>query len=48
MGWNWGEAGAIRPLYHLVPGRMVLEMAYTGSDVHIACAFSIIELIAVL
>ena len=26
----------------------VLEMAYTGSTVHIGCAFSIIELLAVL
>jgi transketolase len=28
--------------------RTVLEMAYAGSTVHIACAFSIIELLAVL
>ena len=28
--------------------RMVLEMAYAGSTVHIACAFSIIELVSVL
>lgn len=28
--------------------RTVLEMAYTGSTVHIACAFSIIELLTVL
>lgn len=28
--------------------RTVLEMAYAGSTVHIACAFSIIELVAVL
>ena len=28
--------------------RTVLEMAYAGSTVHIACAFSIIELLTVL
>ena len=28
--------------------RTVLEMAYAGSTVHIACAFSIIELMTVL
>ena len=28
--------------------RLVLEMAYAGSTVHIACAFSIIELVSVL
>ena len=28
--------------------RTVLEMAYTGSTVHIGCAFSIIEILAVL
>lgn len=28
--------------------RTVLEMAYAGSTVHIACAFSIIELLSVL
>lgn len=36
---------------HFLPARMrrtVLEMAYAGSTVHIACAFSIIELLTVL
>src|SRR6516164_3995386 len=28
--------------------RTVLEMAYAGSTVHIACAFSIVEILAVL
>ena len=28
--------------------RTVLEMAYAGSTVHIACAFSIIELLTIL
>ena len=37
--------------YRFAPARMrrtVLEMAYAGSTVHIACAFSIIELLTVL
>lgn len=43
-----GEAGAD---LRFAPARMrrtVLEMAYAGSTVHIACAFSIIELLTVL
>lgn len=41
----------IEPAQRFTPARMrrtVLEMAYAGATVHIACAFSIIELLSVL
>jgi len=40
-----------QPVQRFAPARMrrtILEMAYAGSTVHIACAFSIIELLTVL
>jgi len=42
------EAGAERRFAPARMRRTVLEMAYAGSTVHIACAFSIIELMTVL
>jgi transketolase len=42
------ETGAERKFAPARMRRTVLEMAYAGSTVHIACAFSIIELVTVL
>lgn len=42
------ESGADRKFAPARMRRTVLEMAYAGSTVHIACAFSIIELVTVL
>ena len=42
------ETGAERRFAPARMRRTVLEMAYAGSTVHIACAFSIIELVTVL
>lgn len=42
------ESGAERKFAPARMRRTVLEMAYAGSTVHIACAFSIIELVTVL
>lgn len=42
------ESGAERQFAPARMRRTVLEMAYAGSTVHIACAFSIIELMTVL
>lgn len=42
------DAGAERRFAPARMRRTVLEMAYAGSTVHIACAFSIIELLTVL
>ncbi|WP_423594977.1 transketolase [Roseateles sp. MS654] len=43
-----GETGADQRFAPARMRRTVLEMAYAGSTVHIACAFSIIELVTVL
>ena len=39
----------MKPTFHPVRiRRSIVEMAYAGSTVHIACAFSIVEILAVL